>query len=158
MNNEIPVEDLTEEFLEESIAAAPNGSLLKSIELRDTVFKKIEQDDGVAIGFGESDFSPNGADEVQEYDAVVVLVCYSKILGTNKTERKEARRKAFQISRAVAKLFFDSPKMNGRVCKSRVLTAARGFDSFNSAPYAVVNMPIVFNESGEISFQRRRTY
>lgn len=150
-----PVEDKTFDFLEESINAAVSGETLFELELHDTIFQKINNDAGIRIGDAESDFAPNQGDELQEYDAILTLVIYSKILGANKTERSAARKRAFEISRAVAKLFFDDFRMNNRVCDSRVLTAVRGWDSLNSAPYAVVNMPIVFNESGAINFNRR---
>lgn len=151
-----PIENLAYDFLEERFAAAPVGDLLKTLELHDTLFKKIEKPAGVRVGDGASDFSVNTQDEIQEYDAVLILVCYALIEGGDKTERRAARTKAFQISRAVARLFIGDETMNGRVCRSRLLTAARGFDSINSKPYAVVNMPIVFNESGDINFHRRR--
>ncbi len=153
-----PVEDLTFDFLEEKFAAAPNDSILKNLALHDTLFQKMEGDAGVRISDAESDFSINTENEIQEYDATLTLVCFAKIEGANKTERRAARRQAFQISKAVARLFFDDEKMNGRVCRSRLLPAVRGFDSINSKPYAVVNMPIVFNESGETNFERRRTH
>lgn len=153
-----PVEDLTFDFLEESFAAAPDGSILKELELHDTLFKPIEQDAGVRISDAESDFSINAQDEMQEYDALLTLVCFARIEGADKTERRAARRQAFQISKAVARLFFDDEEMNGRVCRTRILPAVRGFDSINSKPYAVVNMPIVFNESGQVNFDKRRNY
>lgn len=153
-----PVEDLTYDFLEEKINAAAAGDVLFEQELHDTLHKKIDKDSGIRISDAESDFAPNGEGEMQEYDALITLVCYSRIEGADKTERRAARKKAFLISKAVAQLFENDRKMGGRVCKARILSAVRGWDSINSKPYAVVNMPIVFNESGEINFERRRTY
>jgi len=153
-----PVENLTFTFLEEKLNAAQNGEILFGLDLHDTIWKKIENDNGVRIGDAESDFAPNVENLLQEFDAVLTLVCFAKILGTNKSERAEARKKVFQISQAVAQLFHDDHTMSGRVCDSRILGAVRGWDSINSHPYAVVNMPIVFNESGEINFDKRRTY
>lgn len=153
-----PVENLIFAFLEEKFNETHEGDILFGIDLHDTVFKKIEKDNGVRIGDAESEFAPNVENQLQEFDAVLTVVCFAKILGANKTERAEARKKVFQISQAVAQLFHEDHTMSGRVCDSRILGAVRGWDSLNSHPYAVVNMPIVFNESGEINFDKRRTY
>ena len=76
MNNELPIEDLSYDFLEEKFAAAPDGNILNGLELRDTVFKKIEADNGVAISDGESNFGLDGEYKVQEYDGIIILVIY----------------------------------------------------------------------------------
>ncbi len=153
-----PVEELIFDFIEQAIAAAPEGQVLHGLELHDTLFKKIEKSEGVRIGDAESEFSPNEANELQEYDALVTLVCFAKIEGANKLDRSAARNKAFQISLAVAKLFFDDHTMGGRVCDTKLLPAVRGWDAPSSQPYAVVNMPVVVNPSGATNFERRRVY
>lgn len=153
-----PIEISTYDFLKGKFDTAPDDSILKGLELHDTVYKKIETAEGVRIGNGVSDFSLNPEQELQEYDAVLIIVCYSLIGGADKTDRSAAVIRSFQISKAVAQLFIDDETMGGRVCRSRLLTAARDFDSINSKPYAVVNLPIVFNETGEINFDRRRSY
>lgn len=160
MINDEPVEDLAFDFLTEKIAAAAAGDTLFEQALHDTVFKNIDKEtiSGIRIGDAESSFAPNYLNEMQEFDAVLILVCFARIEGKDKTERRAARRKAFQITKAVAKVFKDDPHMNQRVCDSRVLTVIRGWELFNGHPYAVVNMPIIFNESGAIDFNRRRNY
>lgn len=153
-----PVEDLTYDFLEESFESAPNDSILKNLELHETLFKKFKTPAGVRIGDAQSSLSRNAEYQMKEFDAVFTLVCYAEILGADKGDRRAARRKAFQISLALADLFDEHDTMNGRVCRVRLLDGVRGWDSINSKPYAVANIPVVFNESGEINFDKRRNY
>ena len=150
-----PIEDLTHDFIEEHINEAKDGVLFK-LELHDTLFKKIETANGIRIGDAQSDLSVNHEDEIQEYDGQLMLVIYSQILDKNKTERRAARKLCVDIAKAVAKLFIDDEKMRNRVCRSRTLTAIRGYDSINSKPYAVINLPLIINETGQYNFGQSR--
>lgn len=150
-----PVEIALYDFLRESFDAASPGTDLFELELHDTIYQKIKTDNGVRIGEAESDWSPVGAGELKEFDAQLMVVCFSRIVGTDKTERQAALQKVFNIHRAVVGLIFQSPSLGGRVCDNTlILRAARGYDAISSDPYAVVNQPLVFNLSGEYNFQK----
>ncbi|KAK0039547.1 hypothetical protein Bpfe_031032 [Biomphalaria pfeifferi] len=139
---------------EEKKAAAANDSILKSLELHDTIFQNIKTDQGVRLGETPSDFSPMPGGELKEFDAEVPIVVFARVEGTDKTERQAALLKVFTISKAIAKLFFEDCELGGRVCNSELTRWTRGFDDFDGEPYAVSNVSLVINPSGKYDFQK----
>lgn len=149
-----PPEDAAFDLIEAAIGTAVAGDVLYGAELLDNPDDNITQDYGVSIGECDgADIAPNrGGDEMDEFDAMFVLVAYARVAGTDKTDkaaRRSARGKARAIGLEVAKLFYKNRTMNGQVRNSRVLRGKRGFDSLESGEvYAVVNLPLIVNETG----------
>ncbi len=143
------IEDHIFDFLAEAFEAAQPGDDLHGVELHDNVFQSIKGGTGVMVGDCESWLSPNaGATEVEEFDGDLMLVVYVRVTGADRTERKTARSQVLALSKAVAKLFFDDPTCGGRVNDARVLRAPRGWDSINSQPHAICNLPLLVNDTG----------
>jgi hypothetical protein len=90
---------------------------------------------------------------MEEFDALLTIVCYARVAGQDKTERTAARDQAIEIAKAVAALFLSDPSMGGRVRDSRVLRAARGFESVGSQPYAVCNLQLIVNATGQLAIK-----
>lgn len=144
-------EDAIAEMFAAAVEAADEGTTLYKAEVQDTVYQAIKTDRGVRVGDCVSDVAPSfGGETVEEFDARVPLVCYSRVVGTDKTNRKAARDDARALALAVAKLFFDDPTIGGSVRDSRVLKMVRGFDSLAGADvYAVANLDLIINETGQ---------
>jgi hypothetical protein len=144
------IENDTFEFIEEAVVASAVGDRLNGIELHETVYQTIKKDTGVRVGDCESSLAPTpGAEEVEEFDGLLNLVCFARVTGEDKTRRMAARDNALELAKAVSKLFLDDPSMGGRVRDSRVLRVLRGYDSTGAQPYAVCNLEIVVNETGQ---------
>ena len=144
------VENDTFEFLEEAVAAVALDNALQGIEVHETVYQTIKTDRGVRVGNGESQLAPlPGGGAIEEFDCLLSLVCYSRVIGADKTDRVMARDQAMDIAKAVSMLFLTDPSMGGRVRDSRVLKARRGFDSIGSQPFAVCELQMVVNETGQ---------
>jgi hypothetical protein len=144
-------EDAIDEMITAAVAAAAEGETLHEAEVQDTVYETMKRDRGIRIGDCESDVAPSpGGEAMEEFDAQLVLVCYSRIVGTDKTQRKAARDDARTLALATAKLFIDDPSIGGHVRDSRVVKMRRGYDSLTSADvYAVANLALVINETGQ---------
>jgi hypothetical protein len=144
-------EDAIVEMLEAAVAAAAQGTPLYQAEVQDTVYQQIEQDYGVRVGDCASQVAPSaGGEEMEEFDAQLTLVAYSRIAGTDKTDRKAARNDARALALAVAKLFFDDNTIGGNVRDARVMKMRRGYDSITGGEtYAVANLDLLINETGQ---------
>jgi hypothetical protein len=147
------VENLIYQFLSGAITAAGVGTPLYGIEVRDTFYKDIKNDSGLAIGDATSDFGRGPGEAIGECDAELIVAVYSRVMGANLKERAAARTKLYQIEGAVCKLLLDDETMGERVCTARPLRAVRGWNNINGKPYAIANIPIVFNETGAINFE-----
>jgi hypothetical protein len=143
-------ENDTFEFLEEAVAAVAPDDVLYGIEVHETVYQTIKKDSGVRVGNGESQLAPlPGGGAIEEFDCLLSLVCFARVTGADKTDRVMARDQAMDIAKAVSMLFLTDPSMGGRVRDSRVLKARRGFDSIGSQPFAVCELQVVVNETGQ---------
>jgi hypothetical protein len=91
-----------------------------------------------------------GGEAIEEFDGLITLSCFARVAGTNKTMRMVARDKAIEVAKAAAKHFLDDPTMQGRVRNSRVVSARRGFENIGSQPYAVCNLELIVNETGQL--------
>lgn len=146
---EKPSEILLYEFLRESIDALPQDHTLFELEVHDTVFQPIKQHRGVRISDAVGDLSPGPEMVLKEYDVLLVITCYSRVIGTDKTQRQDALIDLFNIQREIYSLLVGDSTLGGRVCDSMLLKGGRGYDVLAGEPYAVSNTPIVINPSGE---------
>jgi hypothetical protein len=144
------IEDRIVDFLEEQFGAIEEeGHPFFGAELLDSPFAKMTKDYGVQVDDGDSDFAPTpGAEDIEEFDANVTLIVFSRVDGPDRSQRKAARSRAITLAKTVAKLFLLDPTMNERVNDSRVLRCLRGWANIKSVPYAIMNVPLIVNESG----------
>ena len=148
------VEQRVSSFIQEAIESADVSTAIHGAELHETVYEAIRNSFGIRIGDCESELAPTpGGGEMEEFDALLTIVCYARVAGQDKTERTAARDQAIDIAKAVAGLFLADPSMGGRVRDSRVLRAARGFESVGSQPYAVCNLQLIVNATGQLAIK-----
>lgn len=134
-------------------AATDDEKPLYGAEIHDTVYEQIKDNHGVRISTPASTLAPHDG-VIQDFDAVVILVCFARVKGADKTERLEALDVCDAVTKAVAELFFNDSQMGGKVCDTQVLRHAMDFDSIGSDVFAVSNLPIVVNPSGAIDWTR----
>ena len=150
----MPPEDAAFDLLETNINAAVEGTVLYGAELLDNPDDNITKDYGLSIGDCDgADIAPlRGGEGMEEFDAIFMLITYARVAGTDKADkvaRRAARAQARALGLEVAKVFHNNKTMNGQVKNSRVLRGTRGFDSLESGElYAVVNLPLIVNETG----------
>ncbi|HEV7374485.1 MAG TPA: hypothetical protein VGN95_07200 [Pyrinomonadaceae bacterium] len=154
------IEDATLDFIQGAVDVAVEGDALFNAAVKDDYQTiKDDEDFGVIIGECTADLAPMPGGAMAEWDALLTIVCFARVVGVDKTERKAARNKARELMLAVAGLFFGDPMMNGQVRDSQVLRCRRGFDSITRAePYAVANLPLIVNSTGQQIDSERRLY
>jgi hypothetical protein len=146
----VTIEDRTAEFLQEGVTAALEGNSLVGAEVNDTVYTEIG-DYGYRIGDCVSDVAPlPGGEGMEEFDARLTLVCFARVAGADQRDRKAARTKARELMLAACKLFFDDTTMGDRVRDVLVGRCRRGFDVEGDIVYAVANVPLVVNGTGQL--------
>lgn len=159
MADEIAIEDHLYEFIAEAVDAANDpdapdeDSPFFDVVLHDTVYRPItsEQHHYIQIGNCDSDFAPSsGAETIEEFDGDVTIITLSRVLTEDRSDRKAARSKALSMAKAAAKLLLDDPTMGGRVNDSRVLKCLRDWTSIQSEPFALANVPLIVNETGQL--------
>jgi hypothetical protein len=143
-----PVEILLFDFLKEKFDLAVPDEPLFQIELHDTMHQTITKLRGVRISEANGLLAPGPGGGVGEWDVELIVTCYAKVEGKDKTERQAALQASFDIHRAVAGLLFDDSSLGGRVCDVLLRKWGRGYDVFEGNPYAVVNQPLIMNPSG----------
>lgn len=159
------IEDLVYDFLAEKIAEVneaeaafgeedPHSPLFEA-QLLDTGFAEVEEKaantHGIIVDDGESELAPNaGGTAIDEYDGDVTLIVFWSADGNDRTQRKAARTQAIALAIAVAKLFWDDNgcTMNNRVNDARVLKLIKGWAMWKSGPYAMMNLPLLINDTG----------
>lgn len=146
MDNTKPAEILLYDFLFEVVdAALPDDPLFYQLELHDTIWQSITKDRGVRISDATSFMSPEPGGGMKEFDARIVLVCYSKVKDKDQKARVPALTAVFLLQQAIYQLLYDDPTLGDRVCGSRLEPGSRGYDNLNGKPYAVANIPLVIN-------------
>jgi hypothetical protein len=137
------------EFFTEQIAEADDNSPIKNIALLDTIHREIRDDqpDGLSIGDVTSTFAPFGQ-SVREFDASTILVPFSKVRGSDKTNRQPAAQRVFEIQQEVIRLLFAFPTLNNRCCDVEVQRSARTSQGLDAEDYAVGNIPIIVDKKG----------
>jgi|GEM_PF-3532568 len=143
-----PAEILLYEYLAEQIDAAVCGDVLYKAELHDTPYQRITGDRGVRISEAVSEFAPGPEMKPAEFDAAIIITCFSRVKGVEKTARQPALQDVFDLSAAVFALLTTDFTLGGRVCDLVVHESSRGYDTYNGEPYAVSNIPITINPSG----------
>jgi hypothetical protein len=154
----VTIENAIYDYIHGAVEAAADGSALFAAEVHGTVYESITKDYGIRVGDCESELAPlAGGEAMEEFDAVVVIVIFWRVVGADKSARRPARAKARALALETAQLFFADPTMGGRVRDSLVGTCVRGYDSVEGADeYAVVNMPLLVNMSGQQLSPERR--
>ena len=146
---EKPAEILLFDYLAECFAASAVDSVLSPLELHDTIYQTISKPRGVRITDAFGDLAPDTGGGLKEYDVSAQIVCFAKVEGTNKKQRQDALVAVFAIQRAVCQLLIDDQSLGSPVCDVLVKKSYRSYDVFDGSPYAVANIPVVINPSGE---------
>jgi hypothetical protein len=142
------IEDALYDFLVLAEQQAASDSPLKGVELHATIHEKIKTDAGVRVGDADAEPGPaRSGDGVQEYNAEVLLVCYARVVGSDKSKRAPSRRRAAEIAHAVCEAIEADSSLGGGVCDARVLRISRGYDSITGGDeYAVAVLRLLINE------------
>jgi hypothetical protein len=143
-----PAEILLFDFLTDRITGALTGDPLAGLELHDTIYQKINTDRGLRISEAVGEILPGPAAEWKEWDVALTIVCFSRVLGKEKTNRQTALIDLFQIQQATCAVLLDDSTLAGRVCDLLLQKCIRGYDSLDGEPYATAHIPIVINPSG----------
>lgn len=145
------IEDATHDFLKDAIEAAAGGDALHGTRIDDTVYEDITGVDyGIRIGDCDADCAPTDEDVMEEFDAKLTVVFYARITDNDVASRKAARTLARQLWLQTARLFWADTTMGGRVRDVLVRRARRGYDTENGTVYAIVNMPLLVNGTGQL--------
>ena len=142
----IPIETLVYGFITDLVLAAPLGSELHNLEVHDTIWRRIETDNGVRIGDCDSTLALNPEGEIEEYESKLDLIIYSRVRDNGVPDRNEARKNILRIAAGIAKAIQLDDSLGGRVCRTRLLAGNRGFDAEDSKPFAVLVVPLIINE------------
>ena len=142
------VETAVVDFLEPAIAAAlGTDGPLDSIEAHHTPYQVFLTDNGVSVLLHKAEFAPDAsAEAVGEFNGLLPIICYARVTGPDKTQRAAARDKADSIAKAIAKLFFDDPTIDGSVVFARPDKVQGGWDVERGQIYMVVTFELRFNE------------
>lgn len=144
-----PVEILLFDYLADAQAASAVDSVIYPLELHDTVYQTIKKDRGVRITDAVGDLAPEPGGGLKEYDVSVQIVCFAKVEGKDKKQRQEALVAVFAIQRAVVQLLLDDQSLGMRLCDVVIQKGVRGYDVLDGTPYAVANISILINPTGE---------
>jgi hypothetical protein len=143
-----PAEIQIFDFLTDKVAASVAGDIIYGIELHDTVYQAITKDRGVRVSDAVGDFSPGPEMVEKEYDVFVELACFSRVGGQDVTARQPALIDVFNLQKEIYRIIREDSTLGGRVCDSLLIRGARGYDTFDSEPYAVGNVRLIINPSG----------
>jgi hypothetical protein len=146
-----PAEILLFDYLAECQNAAAVDDVIYPLDLHDTIYQAIKdkKPNGIRISDAVGDLAPEPGGGLKEYDVSVQIVCYAKVTGTDKKQRQDALITVFAIQRAVCQLLIDDQSLGNRVCDVLIKKSYRSYDVFDGGPYAVANIPVVINPSGE---------
>lgn len=145
-----PAEILLFDFLTEQINALVGDEVLCGVELHDTVYQPIGKANRlVRVSEAVGDLSPGPEMVVREYDVQLMLVIASRVEGKDKEDRQPALVDVFQMQKALYSLIIGDSTLGARVCDSVIGRGPRGYDVLDGEPFAVANMPLVINPSGE---------
>lgn len=148
-----PVEILLFDFLAAAIAAAVPGDVIYELDLHDTVYQTIDakQGRGIRISEAAGSLAPGPGGGLKECDVELIIVCYSRVTGREKTDRQPALIDVFATQQEVAKAIYEDPTLGGRVCDVIVGKGSRGYDVIDGEPYAAANVPILINPTGTMN-------
>lgn len=151
------VEERVYDFLKAAVDAVtlttptPDHALF-DLEVHDHFFRKIKTDVGVRVGTASGQLSPFEAEAGWgEYNVEILLVVFTRIEQTQKDDdnRTLAMRRARDVAKAVAALFWDNPSCDAAFRDTRILDYVAGYDSLTKSDhYAVVNLTLRVNGVG----------
>lgn len=149
--------------LREPVRAAISATI-RGLEVLPDEFAQIRSTRGVRVGEAIAHRVAPSFDgtELEHFDAVVVLIVYLAVARVDRSAaRASYREEVLAISNALGVLILAEPDLRRlaegtpRVNNSRPLSVPRGSDNVDGQPYAVANVQLVVNESGDIDFRRR---
>lgn len=141
------------EFAKEMVDAAAADTILKDADVLDSANQEISADKGIVVSNSEFDLAPKQENEIGIYDGLVIIGFYYRIPGADLSERKEARDKCFQMAVSLSEKIYADMSLGNRVCDCLPLSATDGMKSVSSDSFAIINLPIILNPTGE-----RRNY
>lgn len=154
----------TYEFIKAAVEAAEEGDVLFGAAVHDTVYEDIANIlFGVRVGDCAADCAPVEDDAeadglgMEEFDARLAVVVFARVETDDPAGRAAARLKARRLWLGVSKLFYLDTTMGGRVRDCLVRRGARGFDTEGGSLFAVVNMPLLINGTGQL-LDREESY
>lgn len=131
---------------------ATSGNILRNAQILDSKWQEITEDKGIVISNAEWDFSPGAGGDLQLYDALMIVGFFYRIPGADTSERAMARDKCFEMAKAFAAAIFNDFTLGGRVCDAQVLRLVDGMDNTNSDSFAIINLPVILNPTGNRDF------
>lgn len=137
-------------FLDAAATAATVGQALYQAQILDHPAEPYQKDRGVLVNFDQFKLAPGGSGQIQQYDGQLVLLCYSRVLGVDKTARTAAIEDATTLAKGVATLFYNDPSIGGAVCDARCIDGESGWDAVDSQPYQLVGLVLLYNEIGQV--------
>lgn len=148
-----------------TLAARPEiVAALAGLEVLPDEFSEIKGSRGVRLGdMVSARVAPArfASRLVDHFDALLILIVYVKIERADVKRRSTYRDEVVAIAEALSAILFASPSLNvlatgeARVRNSRPLRLPRGSDNIDGRNFAVANVQMVINETGEVDFARR---
>ena len=140
------------EFLQDAVDNAAPDSTLVGVEIEDTPASMFETNRGVIVMFPTFEMAPDRTQTLKEFDGFINLLCYARVTGADKEERSAAYDQADELAKAVARLFFDDPTINGAVCDARIVRGEGGWDAEDGQPYQIIGLVLRYSEIGPVVF------
>lgn len=140
---------LLHEWVQEIIDEEPPTSILNGVENHDSAHQTIEDDKGIYVSNAEWQFAPKLGTEAGVFDVLLILSFYYRVEGADKTERAAARDRVGAMAQIVASRMFGDQTLGNRFCDFLLLRAVDGSKSIKSDFYAIINLPVILNPSGE---------
>lgn len=140
------------DFALEIVADAEQLTILSGAEVLDSKWQNIETDKGIVISNAEWDFAPAANGVEKFFDALMIVGFYYRIPGTDTTTRAEARDKCFELAQAFTEAIYADQYLNERVCDVQILRLVDGMDNVNSDSFAIINLPLILNPTGNRDF------
>lgn len=122
---------------------------LYEAEILDSKSQKMTKDRGLVVSNASYELAPRQEMEIDAFDAVVIIAFWSRVLGKEATQRQTARDEVYRMANYVAQKIFEDMSLGSRVCNSLLERATDGSRSVTSTEYAVINLPIILNPTGE---------
>jgi hypothetical protein len=147
------------DFLKAEIEAIEDESdLLFGSQILEDQYKEMTKDKGIRVGkLLKARPAPNsGQTGIEFSDVLIVLIVFVRIERGQKQERAPYSEKSFAIAERLALLIFDNPTLGERVNSARPIDMPELMDDTDNSPYAVTNIFLLINETGQINFQNLR--
>jgi hypothetical protein len=133
------------EFIRSKVEAANSGDILFEVEVCPTKYHTFANT-AIRIGNCESEFVSVG-DEVNEYDADILIEILDKIGLDEKVGYVDSRERVREIAKEVCRLLFKYPHLNQNNCSLQLQKGFRSFAKENGSPHAVAIIAVIVNPS-----------